>query len=92
MIQHGADVNAQPAQDQGHNTPLHLASSGWDAETVQLLILKGADVNERDESHKTPLHLILSRVSADTVRLLIKHGTHAVHRLSTTGTCHYIRG
>ncbi|KAH8986021.1 hypothetical protein EDB92DRAFT_2070131 [Lactarius akahatsu] len=40
--------------------PLHLALSWGSAETVQLLVEHGADVNTRDGSHKTPLHVALS--------------------------------
>ena len=69
LIQRGADLNAQ---DKDLKSPLHLASSEWNAETVQLLIREGADVNVRDKSYKTPLHLILPRVGAKSVGLLVK--------------------
>ena len=46
LIKRGANVNAR---DQGISTPLRLASSKWNAETVRLLVENGADVNACDE-------------------------------------------
>jgi ankyrin repeat protein len=44
------------------------------AETVQLFIQLGVDINAHDGNHETPLHLASSAGNAETVRLLIKHG------------------
>ena len=75
LIKHGADVDAR---DQSQSTPLHLASSRRDAETVQLLIEHRADVHARDESHSTPLHMASSspywHCRGPIIRLLIEHG------------------
>ena len=58
MIQYRADINRR------ERTPLHLASesSSWRAETVQLLIQLGVNVNAQDESQSTPLHGVVSGV------------------------------
>ena len=71
FIQLGVDVNAQ---DENHESPLHLASSAGNAETVHLLIKLGVDVNTRNGSGKTPLHLALSKGNDKTVQKLIEHG------------------
>ncbi|KAH8986029.1 ankyrin repeat-containing domain protein, partial [Lactarius akahatsu] len=47
--------------DQAHSTPLHLASSKGNAETVELLLKHGADVHAQDQDHSTPLHLAPSQ-------------------------------
>lgn len=60
------------AQDDTQSTALHLASSIGSAETVQLLIKHGADVNAQDNSHRTPLHLASSRVSAESARFITR--------------------
>ncbi|KAH9031727.1 ankyrin repeat-containing domain protein [Lactarius hengduanensis] len=64
MIERGAGVDAR---DQTHSTPLHLASSKGNAETVELLLKHGADVHAQDQGHSTPLHLVSSQGSAETV-------------------------
>ena len=84
LIEHGVDVHAQ---DKFKYTPLHLASSSWNAETVQLLIKHGADVHARTRrSQWTPLHLASSRGNAETAQLLIKHGAdvHARDKSQST--------
>ena len=61
LIKHGADVSVW---DKTHTTPLHLATSSGDPDTVRLLLERGADATVLDGSHRTLLHLISSRVSA----------------------------
>src|SRR6266702_2937545 len=68
LIQNGADASTDLQR------LLLLASSSRSAETVQLFIQLGADVNARDGSHSTPLHLATSQKDAQTVRLLMQHG------------------
>ena len=51
LIDHEADINAR---DGTHLTPLHLASSAGTAESVLLLIERGADVDAEDDEGQTP--------------------------------------
>jgi ankyrin repeat protein len=76
LIRRGADVNAQ---DVGHKTPLHLASSTGREETVRLLIQHRANINAHDEGYSTPLHLAISSAVVSVgyfniVDLLLRHG------------------
>src|SRR6266702_3664363 len=57
LIQHGADANRDLQR------LLFLASSSISAETVQLFIRLGADVNAQYGSHSTPLHLVPPRLA-----------------------------
>ena len=57
LIQHGADANRDLQR------LLFLASSSISAETVQLFIRLGADVNAQYGSHSTPLHLVTPRLA-----------------------------
>ena len=68
------------ARDDTHSTPLHLAASMRSAETVDLLIQNGADVNAQNGNQSTPLHLAAaSRLALEgtVVRLLLRHGANA---------------
>ena len=58
LIERGADVHAE---DEIHSTPLRLALSKGNAETIRLLIKHGLDVNACNETYMTPLHLAVSR-------------------------------
>ena len=76
LIRHGADVTAR---DNTQSTPLHLASSKWCAEAVNLLIRHGADVDSRNGNQSTPLHLAASShlaLKGTIVRLLLRHGAN----------------
>ena len=53
----------------------YMEASTDKANTVQLLILHGADVTARDDTHSTPLHLASSKRSAESVDILIQHGS-----------------
>lgn len=44
------------------------------AETVRVLIERGAVVTMQDDAYSTPLHLASSKGSTETVRLLLQHG------------------
>src|SRR6266702_2945228 len=70
LIRNGADVNAR---DESNSTPLHLASSEREVDSMQLLIQYGADVNSRDKTNSTPLHRGLPRVIPESVQLFIQH-------------------
>ena len=55
LINSGADVNVR---DNGHSTPLHLASSSGSDEAMQLLIKHGVDVNAEGIRSRTPLETL----------------------------------
>jgi ankyrin repeat protein len=77
LIRHGADVTAR---DETRSTPLHLALSKGNGDTVKLLVQHGADVNAQDERHSTPLHLAASShlaLQGNVVHLLLSHGANA---------------
>jgi len=72
LIDHGADVNA--ASKLGH-TPLEIAAmSDPSAETVRLLISKGANIKAVDNSRKTVLYAATSGDDLETIRLLVDAG------------------
>ncbi|KAH9044371.1 hypothetical protein EDB85DRAFT_1853897 [Lactarius pseudohatsudake] len=68
LIRNGADVNAQ---DENDPTPLHLASSNHEVDSMQLLILSPRDVNARDKINATvtPLHLASLTVTAESAMI-----------------------
>lgn len=78
LIRHGADGTVT-ARDDSNSTPLHLASSKWSAEAVNLLIQHGADVHGQNGNQSTPLHLAASShlaLEGTIVRLLLRHGAN----------------
>ena len=55
-------------------TPLHLAAASGSAETVKLLLARGADVNAREaEWGQTPLIFAASQNRADAIRVLLEN-------------------
>jgi ankyrin repeat protein len=70
LIQNGADASTD-LRGLLHSASLLKARS---AETVQLFLNLGVDVNAQDGSHASPLHLASSAGNAETVQLLIRHG------------------
>ena len=69
------DINIR---DSFHRTPLHWAAScNCDADVVQLLLSKGADVRAVDKLQETPLHLaVCNPFSSDAkvVQILLDNG------------------
>ena len=68
----GADVNVKA--DKFGITPLHLAVDGGHRETVELLIVNGADVNAKDNKGRTPLHFAVIFGHKEITELLIVNG------------------
>jgi len=79
----GADVNGKSGRNA--TTPLHLAAnnSPWnrvmgtihdDKEIVELLIVKGADVNAKNADGGTPLHRAAWKGHKEVAELLITNG------------------
>lgn len=74
LIAHEADVNA--ANSVG-NTPLHITSLQWDYDTscnAELLLEKGANLNQRNLAGMTPLLLAAGFDRQLVVRALVEHG------------------
>ena len=71
LIQDEEAVASTDLQGLLHSASLLKARS---AETVQLFIQLGVDVNARDGRHKAPLHLASSVGNAETVRMLTQNG------------------
>jgi len=57
-------------------TPLHKAASNGHKDVVELLILKGADVNTITKYGITPLRMAAIAKQKDVMELLIRHGGH----------------
>jgi len=51
LLDRGADVNGRWPHWDAEVTPLHLAASHGDAETVRVLLAAGADPSIRDSKH-----------------------------------------
>ena len=55
-------------------TPLHMAAEGGHNKVVELLILKGADINAKNGDGRTPLDLAIEHKNAEIADTLRKHG------------------
>lgn len=72
LLANGAKVNAK---DNNGCTPLYLAAGTWQKEAVvELLLAKGADINEKTDDETTALHHATMRRRGDVVELLLAHG------------------
>jgi ankyrin repeat protein len=77
LLERGADVGALSSNYMA-NTALHAALAGReDADAVELLIARGADVNARGAMGYTPLHIAASRGNGALVERLLSSGAHA---------------
>jgi len=73
MLEHGADPNVTSYAHR--ETPLHtLARGGHSAETLEVLIAHGADVNARRADGKTPYVLALRAGATVSAATLLAHG------------------
>jgi ankyrin repeat protein len=76
LLGHGVDINVL---DNGHATPLHLASSCGLLEISQVLLDHGANANTEDVHGQTPLHFVSQGLdhdneNANVTRLLLGLG------------------
>jgi ankyrin repeat protein len=55
---------------------LHAAAAAGDAETIEILISRGAAVDPRDASGRTPLHVAAHRNHHAAAELLLKRGAN----------------
>ena len=68
LLDKGADVNAKRG-DSGQ-TPLMLATLRGEADTVKILLEKGADVNIRGNSGKTALDIAEEKGYVEIIRMI----------------------
>ena len=61
------------ANNEGES-PLHIAASNGDTDTVNVLISAGADLKAKDSNGSTPLHLAVAGGHAEAVQALLKAG------------------
>ena len=66
VLEHGADVNSK---DKRGRSPLYFAVLSRQLPLMELLIQKGADLNDQE-----PMKLAVSRCHEDCVQLLLSHG------------------
>ncbi|CAG0904570.1 unnamed protein product [Cyprideis torosa] len=73
LLAHGAEPNIMSRESPLYygTCPLHHATS---AETAELLIAKGTEVNAKDERGKTPLFVAIENNRHSVVDVLLSHG------------------
>jgi ankyrin repeat protein len=80
LLTKGAKVNVQPRSEEGRgNRPLMLAVQIGDAETVQLLLARGADVNARTYAGDTAWDYAVKHHRQNILSLLQKAGAKSGH-------------
>ena len=71
LLERGEFVNAE---DERHQTPLHVSAQGGRAGMTRLLLQKGADADKRDAAGRTPLFLAAGSGFPEAVRVLLASG------------------
>ena len=74
------DAGADPDRDENDGFPPLIAAFDRDdnqAEVIELLLQRGADVHQRGFNDYTPLHLAAARGDLGLVELLLRHGADA---------------
>ncbi len=72
--------HTEVAKNNEGQTPLHLAAERGYTRVIELLLSRGADVNDADSKGNTPLHYAAERCKAETAKLLLKHGADPTAR------------
>ena len=88
-----------PGKDDSGWTPLMIAASVKDGDTiVDLLLQKGADVNRKNNNGQTAMHFVASKNNLEVARKLFenkppasarvrdKRGQYALHRAAAVGS------
>lgn len=70
------------------DTPLHCAVASpypKRRQITEILIKKGASLNEKNKEHLTPLHIASEKAHLDVLEILLKHATIEVNGLDCLG-------
>lgn len=71
LIQSGADIHHC---NESQSSPLHVTATSGDAETSEILLRAGSEVDVRDQLDQTPLLLAVSKRHEVIVKKLLDHG------------------
>jgi ankyrin repeat protein len=71
LLKYKADAGARNSKMNGEETPLHLAAKAGHTATVKILVVNGANVNDKDSSGDTPLQEAVARGHHDTAAALL---------------------
>jgi ankyrin repeat protein len=58
-------------------TPLHIATTSGDVETIEFLCRNGCNVNSKNDRGLTPLHIAASKPNIDVVYTLTQYGANS---------------
>ena len=70
LLQAGADVNAENANEHWGTTPLHAAAHANQKKVAELLIAHGANINAKNLNNRTPLQETSFHKAASVAKLL----------------------